>query len=49
MRSAKGMLGSKTIAEAQQKADFHMYTSGGAKESHPHGIDRIKAAPNYAS
>ena len=47
LRSGMGYCGAKNIRDLQQKADFYRITSAGAKESHPHGLDNIKKAPNY--
>jgi IMP dehydrogenase len=47
LRSGMGYCGAETILELQKKADFYRITAAGIKESHPHGLERIKKAPNY--
>ena len=48
LQSGLGYLGAKNILELQAKADFHRITGAGLKESHPHGLQIIKDAPNYS-
>ena len=43
-----GYVGAKNIFELQQKADFHLISSCGQNESHPHNIEITKEAPNYS-
>ena len=47
LRSGMGYCGAKNITELQKTADFHRITIAGLKESHPHGLDQVKKAPNY--
>lgn len=47
LQSGMGYLGAKNISELQNKADFYRISSSGLTESHPHGLDYIKDAPNY--
>ena len=47
VKSGMGYCGATTIADFQQRADFHRITSAGIQESHPHGLEIIKPAPNY--
>jgi len=47
LRSGMGYCGAKTIADLQKRADFYRMESAGLKESHPHGLERVKNAPNY--
>jgi IMP dehydrogenase len=42
-----GYVGAKTIEELREKGDFDRITSSGLAESHPHGINITKDAPNY--
>lgn len=49
LRSSMGYCGSKTVPDFQAKADFHRITPAGLRESHPHGLDQFKKAPNYGS
>jgi len=48
LRSGLGYLGATNIPELQKRADFYRLTNVGLQESHPHGIDGIKSAPNYS-
>ena len=47
LRNGMGYLGAKDISALQKRADFHLMTDGGKKESHPHNIVMAKRAPNY--
>jgi IMP dehydrogenase len=47
LTSGMGYCGAKTIAELKRKSDFHRITVAGLKESHHHGLDHVKKAPNY--
>src|SRR3989344_8882515 len=47
LRSGMGYCGALTLRDLQKKADFFHITSAGIRESHPHGLDNIKKAPNY--
>lgn len=47
LRSGMGYCGAKTIFNLQRNATFHRVTAAGMAESHPHGLDQIKDAPNY--
>ena len=48
IRSGMGYLGSKTLTELNENANFVIQTSAGLKESHPHDISITKEAPNYS-
>ena len=48
IRSGMGYLGSKTLNELNENANFVIQTSAGLKESHPHDISITKEAPNYS-
>ncbi|GAA6845803.1 IMP dehydrogenase [Helicobacter pylori] len=45
--SSMGYQGAKNILELYQNAEFVEITSAGLKESHVHGVDITKEAPNY--
>jgi IMP dehydrogenase len=47
LRSSMGYLGSATIKEFQQNAEFVEITAAGLKESHVHDVIITKEAPNY--
>lgn len=47
LRSGMGYIGSRTIEELQEKAEFVQITSASLKESHPHDVIVTKEAPNY--
>lgn len=47
LRSGMGYCGAGTIADLQKRADFWRITDAGLKESHPHGLEYFKKAPNY--
>lgn len=47
LRSGLGYIGAENIAALHEKADFYRISPSGLKESHPHGLDYIKDAPNY--
>ena len=47
LRAAMGYCGARTIAELQQ-AQFTQITAAGLTESHPHDIQMVAEAPNYA-
>lgn len=47
LQSGMGYLGAKNIIELQEKADFYRISSSGLFESHPHGLDNVRDAPNY--
>jgi IMP dehydrogenase len=47
LRAAMGYCGARTIAELQQ-ARFTQITGAGLIESHPHDIEMVAEAPNYA-
>lgn len=49
IRSGMGYNGALTIEELQAKAQFVRITGAGLKESHPHTLKGIQAAPNYSS
>ncbi len=44
LRSGMGYVGAKTIAELQEKADFHRLSGAGMIESHPHDVTIIDSA-----
>lgn len=48
IRSAMGLTGCKTIAQLNTEPEFVKLTSAGLSESHVHGIQMDKAAPNYS-
>jgi len=48
LKRGMGYVGARSIDELREKADFHMITASGQKESHPHDLEVIKEAPNYA-
>ncbi|ATZ17407.1 inosine 5'-monophosphate dehydrogenase [Williamsoniiplasma luminosum] len=45
--SGMGYTGCQTIAEIKHKVEFVQITHAGLSESHPHGVEMIKAPPNY--
>jgi IMP dehydrogenase len=47
LRSGMGYVGAANLDALQEKADFYRISSSGLTESHPHGLDYIKDAPNY--
>ncbi|ALV23327.1 inosine-5'-monophosphate dehydrogenase [Mycoplasma sp. (ex Biomphalaria glabrata)] len=47
IRSGLGYIGASDIVELQKRAIFVQITNAGLKESHPHGIQITKEAPNY--
>ena len=47
LRAGMGFCGAGTIPELQKKADFRRITNAGWEESRPHGLGKIKDAPNY--
>lgn len=47
LRRGMGYVGAATIAELQNKADFHRISSAGLRESHPHDVVITQDAPNY--
>jgi len=49
LRSSMGYLGTATIEEMHQKAQFVEITSAGIKESHVHDVQIVKEAPNYTN
>jgi IMP dehydrogenase len=42
-----GYVGAPDIETLRRIADFDYMSSAGLKESHPHDVDNIRAAPNY--
>ncbi|MGW6129376.1 IMP dehydrogenase [Cellulomonas sp. NPDC055163] len=42
-------VGARTVPELQERGKFVRITSAGLKESHPHDVQMISEAPNYAS
>lgn len=47
LRKGMGYVGAATIEELREKADFWRVTPEGIRESHPHGIQMMRDAPNY--
>jgi IMP dehydrogenase len=47
LRAAMGYTGNPSIAEMQRNCKFLRITGAGLRESHVHGIDITKEAPNY--
>ena len=47
LRSGMGYNGAKTVDELKQNAKFVKITGASLKESHPHDIGMVDAAPNY--
>jgi IMP dehydrogenase len=47
LRASMGYLGSSTIEEIRNKAEFVQITSAGMRESHVHDVQITKEAPNY--
>ena len=48
LRAGMGYCGAKDIEELQKIAKFVKITSSGIVESHPHGVNITKEAPNYS-
>jgi IMP dehydrogenase len=48
IRSGMGYLGSKTLVDLYNTANFVVQTASGLRESHPHDISMTKEAPNYS-
>jgi IMP dehydrogenase len=49
LRSSMGYLGTDTIEDMHQKAQFVEITSAGIQESHVHDVQIVKEAPNYTN
>ncbi|WP_124951447.1 IMP dehydrogenase [Sulfuriferula thiophila] len=47
LRSSMGYLGTATISDMQERAEFVEITSAGVRESHVHDVQITKEAPNY--
>ncbi|MGB9660569.1 MAG: IMP dehydrogenase [Moorellaceae bacterium] len=47
LKAGMGYLGTRNIAELQEKARFIRITQAGLRESHPHDVMITKEAPNY--
>ncbi len=47
VRSCMGYLGSATLSELHEKAEFVRVTNAGMRESHVHDVSITKQAPNY--
>ncbi len=47
LRSGMGYVGAHSLLELKEKADFCRMSTSGLAESHPHGLDYVKDAPNY--
>ncbi len=48
LRAGMGYCGVATILDLQQKTRFIKISGAGLKESHPHGVQITKEAPNYS-
>ena len=48
LRAGMGYCGAKDIKTLKDKSKFVKITSAGIIESHPHGINITKEAPNYS-
>jgi len=48
LRAGMGYCGAKNIKILQEKSKFVKITSSGIVESHPHGVNITKEAPNYS-
>jgi IMP dehydrogenase len=48
LRAGMGYCGVVNITELQQKTRFIRISGAGLKESHPHGVQITKEAPNYS-
>ena len=48
LRAGMGYCGAKDISQLQKKSRFVKITSSGIAESHPHGVNITKEAPNYS-
>ena len=48
LRSGMGYVGCENIRELKTDAKFVKISNAGLQESHPHDVDNIKEAPNYA-
>lgn len=48
LRAGMGYCGVTNISELQQKTRFIRISGAGLKESHPHGVQITKEAPNYS-
>ena len=48
LRAGMGYCGAKDIITLQKTSKFVQITSSGIAESHPHGINITKEAPNYS-
>jgi IMP dehydrogenase len=48
LRASMGYVGSADIPELKEKGRFVRITAAGLKESHPHDVQMITEAPNYA-
>jgi len=48
LQQAMFYVGSRTIAELQDRGQFVRITSAGLTESHPHDIQMTVEAPNYS-
>lgn len=48
LRAGMGYCGVASIADLQQKTRFIRISGAGLKESHPHGVQITKEAPNYS-
>lgn len=47
LRRGMGYVGAASIQELREKGEFDRITNAGLAESHPHGINITKDAPNY--
>jgi IMP dehydrogenase len=49
LRAGMGYIGAPTVADMPTRARFVQITASGIRESHPHTLSSMQAAPNYAS
>jgi IMP dehydrogenase len=49
LKSGMGYCGCSTIGCFQKEARFIRVTAAGVRESHPHGVQITKEAPNYGT
>lgn len=47
LRAGMGYVGAANIEELHEKADFYRISAAGLTESHPHGVQVLRDAPNY--
>lgn len=49
LRAGMGYIGAATVADMPTRARFVQITAAGMRESHPHTLSSMQAAPNYAA